>query len=247
MNLEKEDILKIEDLSVSYGNKIVVENFSLSLSKETVVLFGPSGCGKSTILKAILGTKLSGMQKSGAVSLLGKNIDAGSGDVRIALQGPIVPGWIKVNDLCYLAAGNKAKQNQELNETIDNILETFGIINLKYKYPYQLSGGQRQRVSLAIALIKKPKLLLLDEPTTFIDGTTRLAIWKYIENSIRPLNIPTLIVSHDPVESIRLADRILILSKNSRITDVIDVKIPHPRGETIEKTDDYWLYRSKIN
>lgn len=245
-NPENDSILELKGLTVSYGKKIIVNDFSLNLGKETVVLFGPSGCGKSTILKAILGTKLSGMKKEGTALLLGKDINVGSGEIRIVLQGPVVPGWIRVNDLCYLAAKSSADLKQDIDQVIEEILTVFGIVGLKDKYPHQLSGGQRQRVSLAIALIGEPKLLLLDEPTTFIDGATRLSIWQFIEDNIRPLNIPTLIVSHDPVEAIRLADRIIMLSSSSQVTDVIDVDLPHPRGEIIEKSEEYWVYRKRL-
>ena len=242
-----QNIVEIKDLNISYGGIPIVSDFNLSMTNETVVLFGPSGCGKSTILKAILGTKLANMKKTGSITIHGEPIKVGCGDIRIVLQGPVVPGWIKVIELCYLAIKNSHLEKSVIENTINDILTRFGISHLKNNYPHQLSGGQKQRVSLAIALINKPKLLLLDEPTTFIDGATRLAIWQYMEENITPLNIPKLIVSHDPVEAIRLADRIVRLTSSATVTEIIKVELPHPRGEAIEKTNAYWEYRERLS
>lgn len=238
--------LVIDALDIRYGRTAVVEGFSLTMGRETVVLFGPSGCGKTSILKAVLGTALPGMHQSGRISINGHEPVVGRGDVRIVLQGPVIPEWIRVRDLCAMGARVKSSLEPRTSEEIDTLLSAFGILELKDEYPCDLSGGQKQRVSLAVAMLGRPEVLLLDEPTTFVDGATRLDIWDFFEKTIQPLGIPTLIVSHDPVEAIRLADRIVRLSKHSKIEDVIAIELPHPRSELIERTASYWAYRERL-
>jgi ABC-type nitrate/sulfonate/bicarbonate transport system ATPase subunit len=246
MTPETDRSLVMESLGIRYGRTAVVEDFSLAMGRETVVLFGPSGCGKTSILKAVLGTALPGMHKSGRILISGRESVVGSGDVRIVLQGPVIPEWIRVRDLCAMGARVKPPLDARTVTEIDATLSAFGILELKDHYPCDLSGGQKQRVSLAVALLGRPEVLLLDEPTTFVDGATRLDIWDFLEKTIQPLRIPTLIVSHDPVEAIRLGDRIVRLSKTSKIEDIIPIELPHPRSELIERTESYWNYRERL-
>jgi ABC-type nitrate/sulfonate/bicarbonate transport system ATPase subunit len=194
----------------------------------------------------VLGTALPGMTKRGRISINKQERIVGRGDVRIVLQGPVIPEWIRVRDLCAMGARVKPPLTPRSSAEIKAMLSTFGILDLQDQYPCDLSGGQKQRVSLAVALLGQPDVLLLDEPTTFVDGAARLDIWDFFAKAIQPLGIPTLIVSHDPVEAIRLGDRIVRLSKNSRIEDTIKIDLPHPRSEFIEKMTAYWSYRERL-
>jgi ABC-type nitrate/sulfonate/bicarbonate transport system ATPase subunit len=129
---------------------------------------------------------------------------------------------------------------------INNILARFEIGPLSNRYPYELSGGQKQRAALAITLLNEPRVLLLDEPTTFVDGSNRLAIWNFIENEIRPLSIPTILVTHDPVEALTLGDKICVLGDNSRIIDEFDVFFPHPRSEQLSREESFWNLKRRV-
>jgi ABC-type nitrate/sulfonate/bicarbonate transport system ATPase subunit len=232
--------LKVSDLAVRYGNTVVVESLSLDVGNETVVLFGSSGCGKTTILKAILGTRQRGMKVSGKVTLDGSEIPTGQGLVGMVFQGPVVPSWMPVADLCRMGNRIRALPARQQETKIAEMLKRFEIGDLAGRFPYQLSGGQKQRVALAVTLLNEPQLLLLDEPTTFIDGVTRLAIWDFIEAKIRPLNIPTIIVSHDPTEAVRLGDRVAILGSPARVVDLIDIPLPHPRTGDVARDGRFW-------
>jgi len=246
-NMEK-ILLEINNLTVKYGSFIAVEGFQLSMKNETIVLFGPSGCGKTTILKAILDINESEKKVTGKIHFSGLNINKVNGDIGMTFQGPVIPNWLKIKELCRIGSNIRKHSQKEQNERINRMLNTFNINEHQNKYPSELSGGERQRVALAVTLINEPKILLLDEPTTFIDGATRLAIWNHIEQNIKPLNIPTIIVSHDPLESIMLADRIIILGENAQIKKELQVTFPHPRqSEKLYKSDEFWKLKKEID
>ena len=244
---QDKNILEINNLTVKYGNTHAVENFNLSMYNETVVLFGPSGCGKTTILKAILGINELGKKTFGDITFKNILLDSSNGDIGMTFQGPVLPNWLKVYDLCSLGSNIRKYDEEGKKKKIVKMLKIFNIEQLINKYPSELSGGEKQRVALAVTLINEPKVLLLDEPTTFIDGATRLIIWKHIENFIKPLNIPTIIVSHDPMESIMLADRILILDKKAKVKNEVNVPFDHPRSEELLKTDTFWDLNKILN
>ena len=239
--------LEIKNLNVRYNTTIAVEDFSVSMNNETIVLFGPSGCGKTTILKSILGINESGKKVEGSININNIELDSANGDIGMTFQGPVLPNWLKVSELCSIGSNIRKCSDDKKFKKINDILKTFNIEQHQDKYPSELSGGEKQRVALAVTLINEPRILLLDEPTTFIDGVTRLTIWKHIENHIRPLQIPTIIVSHDPMEALVLADRILILGTNAKIIKEIKVEFKHPRSEELFKTDEFWELKSELD
>lgn len=239
--------LKIEGLNVSYGKTVIVENLNLAVGNETVVLFGASGCGKTTILKSILGASEQGMNVGGSILLDGQAIPKNKGVVGMVFQGPILPPWMKVANLCKIGCNIQLLRKSKQNELVDEMLERFEIQHFKNRYPYQLSGGQRQRVALAVTLLNKPKLLLLDEPTTFLDGNSKSEVWSFIEKSIRTISIPIIIVSHDLNEAVILGDRICCMSKLACIDKVIKIPFQHPRSEDIIRKNEFWDIKEKIN
>jgi ABC-type multidrug transport system ATPase subunit len=173
--------LKIEGLRIYRDKILIVDNCNLSVGNEKVVLFGPSGCGKTTILKAILGSSESGLKIRGSIQLNGKSIPSNRGIVGAVFQGPVLPTWMTVEKLCRMGCNMQKLSRNEQNSRIEEVLKKFNIIEQANKYPYDLSGGQKQRVALAITLLNQPKILLLDEPTTFLDGVSKLEVWSFIE------------------------------------------------------------------
>jgi|GEM_PF-3262751 len=238
--------LSIENLTVRYGKTVVVDSFSLEVDSETVVLFGPSGCGKTTILKAILGVSEYGKHVEGNILFNDKQLMHDDGYVGMVFQGPIVPSWMTVSALCRIGSKMREYSAKEQNSKIEKMLNRFGISNLINRYPYQLSGGQKQRVALAVTLLNEPSILLMDEPSTFIDGMTRIAIWDFLEKEVRTLGIPTIVVSHDPAEAIRLADKIYCLSSPAAITRSLDVPFAHPRNDSMLRNEDVWELRNTL-
>jgi len=238
--------LSIQNLSVRYGKTVAVASVSFEVNSETVVLFGPSGCGKTSVLKAILGVSDPGMIVEGSILLDGNPIAKGDGSVGMVFQGPVIPPWMTVFDLCRMGCKLRALTPDEQRERITSMLKRFEIDQFADRYPYQLSGGQKQRAALAVTLLNDPRALLLDEPTTFIDGMTRTLIWDFIEKEIRPLGIPMIIVSHDPVEALNLGDGIYVLSNPAKVIEQVSVPFDHPRSEEISREQLFWDLRERL-
>ncbi|MBA3314916.1 MAG: ABC transporter ATP-binding protein [Planctomycetaceae bacterium] len=230
----------MENLAVRYGQALAVDSLSFTVNDETVVLFGPSGCGKTTVLKAILGVTGSGVETQGSILLGGQPIGCEAGAVGMVFQGPVLPAWLTVYDLCRIGCNIGSLPSAERHRRIVHTLDRFGLSGLERRYPYQLSGGQKQRVALAVALLNEPRILLLDEPTTFLDGMARIDAWDFIERNVRSVGIPIIAVSHDPAEALRLADRILVLSSPAAVRSEIRVPFPHPRTEEFARGGAYW-------
>jgi ABC-type nitrate/sulfonate/bicarbonate transport system ATPase subunit len=242
----EQDRLRIEGLRIYYGKSLVVDNFHLSLGSESVVLFGPSGCGKTTVLKAILGASEEGIRVKGLIHLDGKPIPPNKGTVGMVFQGPVIPTWMTVSNLCQMGCNMQLMSRRERMTKVDEMLERFEIDHLANRYPYQLSGGQKQRVALAVTLLNQPKVLLLDEPTTFLDGMSKIEVWSFIEHKIRPSGIPMVIVSHDPMEALLLGDRIYVLTRLAHISRELRIPYSHPRSESITQESSFWEIRHQL-
>jgi ABC-type nitrate/sulfonate/bicarbonate transport system ATPase subunit len=238
--------LKIEGLQIHYDKKLIVDDFDLSVGNESVVLFGPSGCGKTTILKAILGSTEQKLKVRGSILLDGERILPNQGDVGMVFQGPVLPPWMTVTDLCRMGCNMQKLSRSDQKQKIQDVLEKFGVGKVATSYPYNLSGGQKQRVALAVTLLNEPKVLLLDEPTTFLDGMSKIEVWNFIEDKIRPSGIPTIIVSHDPIEALLLGDRVYVLSEFAHIVREVEVPFSHPRHETMAQEKAFWEIRHKL-
>jgi ABC-type nitrate/sulfonate/bicarbonate transport system ATPase subunit len=231
--------LVIRNLSIRYGNNLVVDSLNLRIGNEIVVLYGPSGCGKTSILKAILGISENHFKIEGDILLNGNPINNINGMVGMVFQGPVIPSWLTVYDLCRIGSNIRELDHKEQKRRIDDILSLFHIQHLSHRFPSQLSGGQKQRAAIAVSILNEPKVLLLDEPTTFLDGVSRQEIWNYIENNICTLNIPILVVSHDPTEALILGDRICVLSSPAKVIKQIDIPFPHPRHEELTRHESF--------
>jgi molybdate transport system ATP-binding protein len=181
------------------------------------VLFGPSGSGKTTILRALAGLERS----ANCVVHFGR--ETWSDDE----NGVFIPpqrrriGFL-FQDYALFAhltvAGNiryglRGLSANEQQLRISELLERFQLQDLAVRYPHQLSGGQKQRVALARTLAPQPRLLLLDEPLSALDGPTREALRGELRNLLSSLNIPVLLVTHDRVEALALGDQIAIVNE----------------------------------
>ncbi len=168
-----ETAIEVSDLRVVRGGVIVLPGLSLAVPKGSVTgLLGPSGCGKSTLMRAIVGTQV---VQSGEVTVLG--LPAGSPPLRrrvgYVTQAPSVYGDLTVREnLRYFARvlGTPATE-------VDAVLETVGLTAQADRVAGRISGGQRSRASLAVALLGRPDLLVLDEPTVGLDPLLRRDLW----------------------------------------------------------------------
>ncbi len=219
-------MLEVKNLQLSYEDDIVVKNVSFSIEKGTITtLIGPNGCGKSTIFKAL--TKLK-KPDLGSVTLRKKDIKEMttkdiSKQIAFLPQSPIVPNDFTVRDLVGYGryphlgwTGRLSKKDQEISEWA--ISET-KLESLQHRHVSTLSGGERQRAWIAMALAQQPKILLLDEPTTFLDIGHQFELLELIHRLNAFLDITVLMVLHDLNHAARYSDKIIALKNGIKFKE----------------------------
>ena len=188
-------LLELKNISKSYlskvGNFQVINKLNLSLDyNQNIFLFGPSGCGKSTLLNLISGLDSS---DSGEMYFDGKlvknHFDLLKDDIGIIFQDHYLISELNIFDNIKLKFDDTRK--------IEKILSYFNLSKFKFKYPNQLSNGQKQRVCVARSLVNSPKLLIADEPTSYLDKENANLVIDLILNSSKKFNLSTIIASHD--------------------------------------------------
>ena len=188
-------LLELKNISKSYlskvGNFQVINKLNLSVDhNQNIFLFGPSGCGKSTLLNLISGLDSS---DSGEIYFDGKlvknHFDLLKDDIGIIFQDHYLISELNIFDNIKLKSNDTRK--------IEKILSYFNLSQFKFKYPNQLSNGQKQRVCVARSLVNSPKLLIADEPTSYLDKENANLVIDLILNSSKKFNLSTIIASHD--------------------------------------------------
>ena len=188
-------LLELKNISKSYlskvGNFQVIKKLNLSVDyNQNIFLFGPSGCGKSTLLNLISGLDSS---DSGEIYFDGKlvknHFDLLKDDIGIIFQDHYLISELNIFDNIKLKSNDIRK--------IEKILSYFNLSQFKFKYPNQLSNGQKQRVCVARSLVNSPKLLIADEPTSYLDKENANLVIDLILNSSKRFNLSTIIASHD--------------------------------------------------
>jgi sulfonate transport system ATP-binding protein len=206
--------IRIDDLRVAFGELRVLDGLSLSVERgEIVAVLGPSGCGKSTLLRAIAGLDVHPL---GAIAV--------EGDVGYVFQEPRLFPWLNVEKNVRFAA-----RTAEERARVDEVLELTGLQNARETLPKALSGGMAQRAALARTLVRKPSVLLLDEPLAALDALRRLQLQEALAEIIAAVGATAILVTHDIEEALYLADRIVVLGGSpSRIALEITIP-PHKR------------------
>lgn len=210
-------VVKVKNVSFSYESEPVLKNVSFSAYPgEITVIIGPNGAGKSTLLKLLANILV---PKSGKI--LFDDIDIREMDreeiVKIVSYCPqenVIPGILTVYEtilmgrIPYLSL-RVSRKNLEVTE---RIIKELGLEKFSKKYTNQLSGGERQLVLIAQALVREPKVLLLDEPVSNLDIRNQLEILELIKNITKRKNITTILILHDLNLAARFADKIVILN-----------------------------------
>ena len=188
-------LLELKNISKSYISKVgsfqVIDKLNLSVEhNQNIFLFGPSGCGKSTLLNLISG--LDNLD-TGEIyfngNLVKNHFELLKDDIGIIFQDHYLISELNIFDNIKLKSNDATK--------IENILDYFEMTDFKLKYPNQLSNGQKQRVCVARSLVNSPKLLIADEPTSYLDKENARLVMDLILNSSRKFNLSTIIASHD--------------------------------------------------
>ena len=208
------NIVIVKNLTKFFGNNIAIDNISFTLEqKSTLGILGPNGSGKSTTIGILLGLIKA---SSGEVIINDVNINSKNRmkileKINFASPYTELPKRLSVRQNLEVYA--RLYNVENIRERLDEIFEYFELGNLLEKKTGELSSGQKTRVSLAKALINKPKLLLLDEPTASLDPVISEYLREFIDRYRRNNDISILFSSHNMSEAQKLCDKILILKK----------------------------------
>lgn len=228
-------MLTLNNLKKSYDQTSILNGISLSIETgEIVSILGPSGSGKTTLLNCILGiTKID----SGSVVFNGQDVTGVSMEERgfnIVFQDyALFPNLNAYENITY---GLKNKPGISTQQEVNELIELLGLSQHLDKHIDQLSGGQKQRVALARTMVMKPKILLLDEPLSALDGVIKESIKEKIKTIAKEFHLTTIIVTHDPEEALTLSDRVLIM-KDGSISQYAKPKdiIEHPQNSFVKE------------
>ena len=205
-------MLELKKIRKSYEGIEFLKNINLKIEKgEIVSILGPSGCGKTTLLNLILGlTQVS----EGRIIFDGEDITQMPMEKRgfnIVFQDyALFPNLNVYENIVY---GLKNKPNISTTKEVQDLINLLGLGKHLTKKIEELSGGQKQRTALARTLVMKPKILLLDEPLSALDGVIKESIKQKIKEIARDFKLTTIIVTHDPEEALTLSDKVLIVNE----------------------------------
>lgn len=205
-------MLELKNIVKSFGGNVILDDISLNIEEgEIVSILGPSGSGKTTLLNLILG--ITDIDK-GSLVYNGRDLTRVPMEQRgfnIVFQDyALFPNLNAYQNITY---GLKNKPGISSKEEVEELIDLLGLREHLTKKIEQLSGGQKQRVALARTMVMKPKILLLDEPLSALDGVIKESIKDRIKTIAREYHLTTIIVTHDPEEALTLSDRVLIINK----------------------------------
>lgn len=204
--------ISLQGLSKRWGDFIGVDNFNLEIAdKEFLVLLGPSGCGKTTTMRMIAGLEES---SGGNILIDGQRVndlEPKDRDVAMVFQSyALYPNMTVYENIQFPL---KVRQVPK-SEHHDLVMRAAAMVELgefMQRKPAELSGGQRQRVALARAIVRKPKVFLMDEPLSNLDAKLRVSTRAQIKNLSHELQVTTIYVTHDQIEAMTLADRVVVM------------------------------------
>jgi NitT/TauT family transport system ATP-binding protein len=217
--------LRLEQVSHQFGSNFVLDDITLDIAAgQVVALVGPSGCGKSTLLN-ILGGLLLPMK--GRVLMQGETRPDCLNPLTYVFQDFALLPWRTVAGNISLVLEDKMREEPARRERIGEMLHLTGLADFANAYPKQLSGGMRQRVGIARALAVRPACLFMDEPLSALDAQTRALLLEEFALLIARAAITTVYVTHNLNEALRLAHRVVVLSRRpGRIKAIVEIDRP---------------------
>lgn len=217
-----------DHISHRFGELAVLDDVSFTVGAgEVVAIVGPSGCGKSTLL-SILGGLL--QPSSGAAGLRGAPPPDSLNPLTFVFQDFALLPWATVEENVEFPLLHAPLTSAARRAQVDDALRRTGLVDFRKTYPKQLSGGMRQRVGIARALAVRPAILLMDEPLSALDSQTRELLMEDFVRLLADASMGAAYVTHNLEEAVRLADRIVVLSRRpGRIREI--VAIPMTRAE----------------
>lgn len=205
-------MLELQNVKKSFDGVSVLKDISVSIEdSEIVSILGSSGSGKTTLLNLILGII---KPDSGTIAFNGNditNVPMEKRGFNIVFQDyALFPNLNALKNITYGLKNYPGRSSPEEVETMIDLLDLREHLSKKID---KLSGGQKQRVALARTMVMKPKILLLDEPLSALDGVIKESIKQTIVRIAKEFNLTTIIVTHDPEEALTISDKVLIINK----------------------------------
>jgi NitT/TauT family transport system ATP-binding protein len=195
---------------------------------EFISVVGPSGCGKTTLLRILAGLE---QASAGAALIAGDSVSAPRPDVAVVFQQATLLPWNNVLDNVLLPVQLRGDHSEAAKARALTLLSFMGLAEFVQKYPFELSGGMQQRVSICRALMRDPKILLMDEPFGALDAMTRERLNMELMRLWSDERKTVIFITHSIPEAVLLGDRVVVMSpRPGRISAILPVDIPRPRS-----------------
>ena len=205
--------IQLRNVSKRWGSFVGVEDFNLTIAdQEFLVLLGPSGCGKTTTMRMIAGLE---DVSHGEIVVDGKvvnDLDPKDRDIAMVFQSyGLYPNMNVYENIRFPLKVRKVDPATH-DARVNKAAEMVELTDFMHRKPAELSGGQRQRVALARAIVREPNVFLMDEPLSNLDAKLRVSTRAQIKNLSHELKVTTIYVTHDQIEAMTLADRVVVMS-----------------------------------
>ena len=208
--------IKIKNLEKSFGDNRVINTFNIDINDgEFIVLVGPSGCGKSTLLRMISGLENIDQGEIFLDDKLINNLIPSKREIAMVFQSYALYPHMNVFENMSFGLKMEKIPKSEINQKVNNAAAILQIEDLLERKPKQLSGGQKQRVAIGRAITRNPKVFLFDEPLSNLDAALRSEMRVEISKLHKKMNSNIIYVTHDQVEAMTLADKIVVLNKGN--------------------------------
>ncbi len=206
--------IQLRNLSKRWGDFVGVDNFDLTIAdKEFLVLLGPSGCGKTTTMRMIAGLEDA---TEGEILIDGKvvnDLEPKDRDVAMVFQSYALYPNMNVYENIRFPLKVRGVDAATHDDRVRRASAMVELDDFLHRRPAELSGGQRQRVALARAIVREPNVFLMDEPLSNLDAKLRVSTRAQIKNLSHELAVTTVYVTHDQIEAMTLADRVVVMEK----------------------------------
>jgi multiple sugar transport system ATP-binding protein len=204
--------VSVENVSKNFGEVVVLRDVSVDVADgEFAVLVGPSGCGKSTLLRIVAGLE----NVSRGVVRIGEgvvnNVRPKDRDIAMVFQNYALYPHMNVAANMAFSLKQRRVPREQIDAEVRQAAEILSLTPLLSRYPRQLSGGQRQRVAMGRAIVRDPKVFLFDEPLSNLDANLRVQMRTEIKELHQRLRTTTIYVTHDQIEAMTLADKIVVM------------------------------------
>ncbi len=204
--------VSLSDVGKRYGALDVMDGVSIDIDDgEFIALVGPSGCGKSTLLRMIAGLEEVSWGEIRIGSRIVNDVPAKQRNIAMVFQNYALYPHMTVSQNMSFSLRIKRSPPEQVQSQVDRVSKMLGLQSLLDRYPRQLSGGQRQRVAMGRAIVRAPDVFLFDEPLSNLDAKLRVHMRAEIRELHNRLKTTTIYVTHDQVEAMTMADRIVVM------------------------------------